>query len=110
MLKILPTEEHTLIKSHNRGGLWYICKEGVEIFEKVKLLFQKVFKSHVTSIDYKSMVVKLMNNVHVEFAFRSIIENSNVMIKSDLSKDLLEKLISLFLKIYYYTFAKDIRE
>ena len=108
--KISPTDEHRLLKSRDRGGLWYICKEGVEIFEKSELVFNNATRLHVSSLDYKLMVHDIMKNFLVKFAFRKIIENSNVSIEQDLSKDLLERLISLYLRIRCHSFAKDIRE
>ena len=90
--------------------MWYVCKEIVEIFETTELEFNKATKTHVRRVNYKAMIPVIMKNVNVKFSFRKIIENSQVSIDSDLSKDLLEKLISLYLRIRCHSFAKDVRE
>ena len=56
------------------------------------------------------MLSIIMKNINVKHAYRKIIENSQVTIEKDLLKDLLEKLISLYLEIRCHSFAKDVQE
>ena len=109
-VKILPTEEHKLIKARDRGGLWYVSKDVVDIFETAEIEFNNATQTHVRRINYKAMLPIIMKNINVKHAYRKIIENSQVTIEKDLSKDLLEKLISLYLRIRCHSFAKDVRE
>ena len=108
--KISPKEEHKLIKARDRGGMWYVCKEMVEIFEATELEFDKATRNRVRRINYKAMTPFIMKNVNVKFAFRKIVDKSQVTIDKELSKDLLEKLIALYLRIRCHSFAKDVRE
>ncbi|XP_066928356.1 uncharacterized protein [Clytia hemisphaerica] len=109
--KIEPTdmEEHALIKAKNRGGLWCVSKLTVQVFEQAELLFTSETCRHVTRVDYKAMVRNLMKNLLVKKYWEQLLSDSPE-IDTDLGKDLLDQLLSLYLKIRGFSYAKSIRE
>ena len=109
-LKIEPTDKHKYIKVRDRGGLWYICDEMVEIFQCVESIFRDATQGHIFKIDYPLLIQKCMTNYLVKINFQIILKRVECTLEKDISKDLLEKLIGLFLRIRAHSYAKDVKE
>lgn len=108
--KIEPNDHHKLVKAKDRGGLWYICKEAEQIFFRAEMLFRSETKDFIKTLDYSSLVDKLRKEFLVKSKFSQIIENAGITIEPDVEKDILEKLIGLYLRIRCHSYAKDIKE
>ena len=105
-------EEHTsqrLIATQSRGGLTAVKSEVQKIFEHA----EGVFKVHTSSstvfrIDAKSMINNLLMNTEVVSLFNNLIEDSGVAIDSEVKDNLLENMLSLYLRVRSFSYAKDI--
>ena len=106
--KVEANESHKLVKAKDRGGLWYICDGVIKIFEEAEAEFKKVTAKRVTKINYQLIVKTLMSNYCIKYDWRKLIGDS--LIDVDVGKDLLEKILGLFLRIRGFSYAKDIKE
>ena len=107
--KVDPDESHKLVSSKDRGGLWYICKEGISLFLSAEILFRKTTKNFVTSIDYPALLGILVKDFDVKSNFEKILSDNDCA-KSEYAKNLLEKILGLYLRIRCHSYAKDIKE
>ena len=70
-------------------GLWYICKEGQEIFKDSEILFRANTSKFVQNLSYKKMVHKLINNMQVKHNYNKIIAQLDIDVDEEISEDLL---------------------
>lgn len=106
--KVEANDKHKFVKAKDRGGLWYICDGVINIFEETEYEFKKVTLKPVTKIDYPLIVRALMSNYSIKADWRKVTCDS--VIDADVGKDLLEKLLGLFLRIRGFSYAKDMKE
>ena len=102
----IDSNDQKLIKAKDRGGLWYICNDGIKLFEVAEKEFLEVTAGHVTKIDYQSIVQNLLKNPTLKALWIKMINDSEVEVDIEVSKDLLEKLFGLFLRIRSHAYAK----
>ena len=109
-MKIEPTDQHKYVKTRDRGGLWYICSEGIEIFECVEFIFRDLTKGHIVKIDFPLLIQKCLENYVIKFNFKVILKHASCSLDKDITNDLLEKLVGLYLRIRAHSYAKEIKE
>lgn len=108
--KTEPTDDHRLVKAKDRGGLWFISQDGIKIFQEAEFHFIEITSTEISKLDYKSLVDHLMVNFTVKFHWKRLVENSEVVIDKDVGRDLLERILGLFLRIRSFSYAKQIKE
>ncbi|XP_065055169.1 uncharacterized protein LOC135683748 [Rhopilema esculentum] len=99
-----------LIESLNRGGLWYINN----IVQQILLVTEMAFRRHTTNIIATKEIDtnKIINTLVKEVAIKALYENwvtlSEVSIDEAVAQDLLEKILSLYIRVRAFSCTKDI--
>ena len=108
--KIDPTDEYRFVKARDRGGMWYVRKEAVELFKEVEMVFRQATKSHVVNINYPVLLTTCLKNMKIRSWYDIVLRCQEFKPDKELAIDLLEKLIGLYLRIRAHSYAKNIKE
>ena len=103
-------EDNLLVDAKNWGGLWKVKSEAFEIFLYVELLFRSVSEASDRLIDSKAMVSQLVQNWGIPSNFAKIRNQSSEKVSKEISLNLLEHLIMLYIRVRAFSFVKDKRE
>ena len=106
---ILP-DDNMLVDAKNKGGLWKVKSEAFEIFLSVELLFRSVSEESDRLIDSKAMVFQLVQDCGILSNFTKIRNQSSEKVSKEISLNLLEHLIMLYIRIRAFSFVKNKRE
>lgn len=106
------SQSQRLVDIKNRGGLWAMNKDCVNVFLEVEHQFRKITSGFVKAIDSKKFVEKLMLNPIVLTHFDTICRNADLglHLDSEVKSVLLETLLSLFTRIRSHSYAKSVKE
>ena len=103
-------DDNLLVDANNRGGLWKVNSEPFEIFLSVELLFRSVSEASDRLIDSKAMVSQLVQDCGILSNFTKIRNQSREKVSKEISLNLLEHLIMLYIRVRAFSFVKDKRE
>ena len=107
--RIKVDTKHKLVSTLNRGGLWAAHGDMQEIFVCCETQFrQSVNSTQVRKIESRPLVEKLLKSITVNSKFNTLLEKTKLHIKDYLAKDILFKIIELFIKVRTFSHAKDI--
>ena len=99
-----------LINARDRGGLWKVRKEVVAIFMVAESLFKlSVTKNH-NKVDSKEMVASLMKDSSVLCNFTKVSNLCSEPTKKEISLNLLQDLLMLYIRLRTFSYAKDKQE
>ena len=104
----LPEHSHTDI--HDRGGLWKVNKDVIDIFVVAESFFVSATKKHATKIDSKEIVATLLKNSWLLVKFSKILRSSVDEIKKEIALNLLEDLLTLYIRLRSFSYANDIKQ
>ena len=111
ILRAAKTEENhsdvVLVNVHDRGGLWKLRLEACKIFLMAERYFRINTEGDVRKIDVNRIVVVLLKNSEVLNNFNSICSETEEPVDKEISLNLLENLLSLYLRLRSFSFAKD---
>ena len=88
-----------LVKIKDRGGFWALKRPVIRIFEICEEEFYISSQGFMKSLNVDDTVIKLCQNVIIRSNFKQLCEQSDVHIASKYSKNLLEKLTQLYLRV-----------
>ena len=97
----------SLIAAKNRGGLWTVSNDVIQIFIHVEAQFRTETSSLQNKISCGSMVSTLLRNCHVLALLSKIRSIAEKKIPKEVSENLLEKLITLYIRVRSFSYAKD---
>lgn len=102
--------EQKLIDTVNRGGLWKVSGTVQEILLAAETQFKKSTSRIMEKkqIDLPAMVATLVRDVHTVSLFQNWIISADVTISQDIARDLLEKILYLYLRVRAFSCTKDI--
>ena len=98
---------YNLINVHNRGGLWKAKRDVVLIFTLAESYFLSATKEFVSKIDTKDIVSRMMEDVCVLAYLNSICRSTEEKIKKEISQNLLEDMLTLYIRLRSHFYAKD---
>ena len=103
-------ETQRLIASQSRGGLTAVKNELQQIFLITEERFRKETDSTtlVSKINIFTISDKLMKVNEVRSIYSALIEISGVKMENEIADNLLEKMLTLYLRVRSFTNAKDI--
>ena len=102
-------EQQRLIKATSRGGLTTINQQTQIIFQIVEEQYRiETSRENLRKIDTRKITQAMMKNVDVNDAYSNILTQASVGMGKEARKNLLEKLISLYLRIRSFSTARDI--
>ena len=101
-------DSQRLTNISNRGGLWNVSEEVVQIFCTVEKMFKLVYGGdHFDKIESRQMVLKLMQNPVITSHFDVLRSDSEYVVNDELSNNLLEQLLLLYVRVRSFSYAKD---
>ena len=100
---------HTLIDARDRGGLWKIRKEIINVFQYCEEIF-RINTVNVVKIVYKELVQKMVSDCRVLSMFCSVCTGIDPKPSKELSLNLLEHIIGLFVRVRSFSYAKNVTE
>ena len=110
--KVDDDDSQRLINMKNRGGLWKLGEATQKIFEICEIAFKrkrdKFLKSH--KIDIKDLCASLMKDPVLLAEYHNFYGSVDPKFSKENALNLLEELISLYLRIRCHSFAKYIIE
>ena len=103
-------ETQRRIASQSRGGLTAVKNELQQIFLITEERFRKETDSTtlVSKINIFTISDKLMKVNEVRSIYSALIEISGVKMENEIADNLLEKMLTLYLRVRSFTYAKDI--
>jgi len=101
------TNHLKLIDSKDRGGLWRVNSNTLSIFSIAECLFQNSTKNFVNKIGVSEMVSRLMSDAPLVAYFNNTRVQSELPVKKEVALNLLEDMLSLYLRIHSHSFAKN---
>jgi len=99
-----------LVNIKDRGGPWALKSPVIRIFVICEEEFYVSSQGFMKSLNGDDMVVKLCKNIIVRSNFKQLCQQCDVQIAGEYSKNLLEKLIQLYLRVRSHAAAKSIKE
>ena len=104
-------ESQRLVSSLSRGGLWAVRKPVHDILSLAEKKFCKETKSHhISSIDVPAMTNELTKNPSIIAWFNLLLEDAETQTENHVAKNLLYKIIELYLKVRSHSYAKGVIE
>lgn len=97
----------SLIAAKNRGGLWTVSNDAIQIFIHVEAQFRTETSSLQKKISCGDMVTILLGNCHVLALLSKIRSISEQEVSKEISVNLLEKLITLYIRVRSFSYARD---
>lgn len=104
------SEVNVLINAKDRGGLWKVIPQVVEIFATVEKHFRESTKIIGRNIDSKTMVSTLIKNSYILSNYTTIRDLSTEKVSKEVALNLLENLIMLYVRVRVFSLVKDNRE
>ena len=101
---------HALIDARNRGGLWKMSSEVLRIFSIVEAHFRSHSGSMYNKIDAKDMVDMLLQHSDLLSHFSKVRSRAEQKAEKDIAMDLLEDMVTLFIRVRAFSYAKDCQE
>ena len=105
-----PTENDSLIRAKDRGDLWNVTPEVYFIFSQVETLFRQATTTFDKQINGKKMVSQLLENPSVWSNFNKVRNQSAEKVSKEIALNLLDHLITLYIRVRTFSLVKDKRE
>ena len=103
------TETQKLVSILNRGGLWSITQPAQNIFFHTEHYFrQQTSKSGLLKIDIAGITESAIVDSQVISSFQSMVSDAEIVTISNVNKDVLHAIVSLYIRVRSYTFAKEL--
>ena len=102
-----------LFNALNRGGLWFATETAQGIFQETEYAFREETSSQeANKIDFPALIIKLLNSVDIKAKFNLLLGECecNMEVDEKVGLDTLQQMISLYLRVRSFSFAKDIVE
>lgn len=99
--------EHKLVNAQNRGGLWKVTQDVISIFAAAESHFVTATKRAYNKIDCHLIVSALMKDSWVLLNFSKIRSSSIDKVKKEVAFNLLEDLLTLYIRVRTFSYVKD---
>ena len=99
--------EHRHVQVLDRGGLWRVTSDVTSIFKVAEHYFKCATQKPTTKIGCQIIVSSLMTNLIVLTHAAAIRSKSSDLIKKEIVLNLLEDLLTLYIRARSFSFAKD---
>ena len=99
--------EHKHVNIMDRGDFWNVNENVTSIFKFAERYFRTATQKHVVKIDSNSIVSNLMANATVLHHATVLKSKSEETIKKEVALNLLEDLLTLYIRVRSFSFAND---
>ena len=113
ILKAYKTDSddtQTLVNARDRCGLWRVNKRIQNLFLKCECIFRSKTSRFSVKIVCTDMVNDMLQNSTVISNFKNICYDIDPKVNGEISMNLLEQMLTLFVRLRTFSFAKDVRE
>ena len=107
MCKTVALPEHRHVDVLNRGDLWKVNEDVIAIFSVAEDYFLSSTKKLQNKILSKDIVNALMENYIVLESFVKVRQSSPGNIKKEIVFNLLERLLTLYIRVCIFSYVKD---
>ena len=101
------TSHHRLINERDRGGLWRLKYDCINIFKSCESYFLSATKNFVSKIDCKHLVSQLLEDTFVLGCFGDMRRSAEEKVSKEISLNLLEDMLTLYIRVRSHSYAKD---
>ncbi|XP_057290251.1 uncharacterized protein LOC130612937 [Hydractinia symbiolongicarpus] len=108
--KIDVDDTQTLVNIRDRGGLWRVNQRTQNIFVKCEKLFRAKTSAFNTKLCAKELVSSMLTDSTILSNFKMICEGIDPKVKKEICINLLEHLLTLFVRVRTFSYAEDVRE
>ena len=96
-----------LVSIKNRGGLWKVNSDTSAIFSAAESYFLAATKKFTNKIDCHEIVTAMLNDSWILANLSSIRRHSSQDVKKEIAVNLLEDLLTLYIRARSHSFAKN---
>ena len=97
-----------LISCLNRGGLWSPTESAQVIFKRTEHHFRENTSKASQCIANELIIVNSVKDPAVTVSYNAILSNADLEISNSVGKDILYAIVSLYVRVRSFSFAKDI--
>ena len=108
--KSYSDDTQTLVNARDRGSFWNVNKNMQQLFIKCECIFRAHTSLFSVKIVCKDLVHVMLQNSVVVSNFKSICYGIDPEVNKEISLNLLEQILVLFVRLRTFSFAKDVRE
>ena len=109
--KVECDENQTLVNVRDRGGLWRANKKIIDLLVQCEVLFRSKTSVFCTSLSAKDFVSEIItSNIIVRSNFNDVCMSADTPVPKEIQKNILEQIITLFVRVRTFSFAKNTRE
>ena len=102
-------QTNKLTSALSRGGLWGINKDAEHIFVQAEINFRRFCPTDSSrKIDVNLMIAETIQDYTVKQAFDALVAKLDTVPDSTLLKDILNSIISLYIRVRCFSFARDV--
>ena len=113
ILKACKTDSddtQTLVNARDRGGLWKVNKRMQDLFRKCECIFRSKTSQFTVKIVCAEIVNIMLQDCTISTNFKSICYDVDPKVNSEIGLNLLEQMLTLFVRLRTFSYAKDTRE
>ena len=104
------SDNDVLINAKDRGGLWKVIPQVFQIFATVETHFRESTEIIGSNIDSKKMVSTLIKDCNISSNYTTLCDMSIEKVCKEVSLNLLEHLIMLYVRVRVFSLVKDKRK
>ena len=108
--KIDSDETQTLANVRDRGGLWRTNGKIQDVFYQCEIMFRNKTAPFITTLNCGDLMDNMFQNSTIISNFKSICNDIDPKVDKEISLDLLERILILYVRVRAFSYAKDIRE
>ena len=108
--KVMEDNTQTLINIRDRGGLWRVNKKIQDLFLQCELIFRSKTEHFLTKLVTQEIVQVMLTNCTVLSNYKSVCNEIDPQVNKEISMNLLDHLLTLFVRVRTFSYAKDVRE
>ena len=108
--KIDFDDTQTLINAKDRGGLWRVNEAVQNIFIECEKIFCSFTSAFRLAFKYSELVQEMQANSIIISNYDSLCCSIEPKVNKELSLNLLESMLELFIKVQMFSFVRDIKE
>ena len=108
--KLAENARYKFVSLKDRGGLWKVNRDVVQMFRVTEIYFRKQTAGIIKNMNTNEMISFLIKNCTIQSVFKTLYQNGDITVKKELAFNLLEYILTLYLRVRMFSYAKDIKE
>ena len=108
--RVFQDEEQLLVNAKDRGGLWKVNNDALNIFVIVEKMFREATNEFITEINLEKLVLKALENSLLQSYYANIQSNAEIFVDDEVASNLLEEIVKLYIKVRSHSYARDVKE